>query len=255
MISELAYIHPNAKIGRDTEIDPFVYIGDNVVIGDGNKIMAHACIMPGARIGNGNTIFPGAVIGAVPQDLKFRGEDSLAIVGDNNLIRENVTINRGTASKGKTVVGSSNLFMEGVHIAHDVVVGSHCIIGNSAKIAGEIVVDDYANISASVLIHQFSHIGSYCMVQGGSKCTKDVPPYTIIGREPVAYCGLNLIGLKRRGFTPETIEYIHDAYRIIYQSGLNTTEAIEKIKSEMEMTKEIKYIVEFVESSARGIIK
>lgn len=255
MISELAYIHPGAKIGKDVEIEPFVYVGDNVVIGDGNKLMAHCTILPGARIGNGNTIFPGAVIGAVPQDLKFRGEDTVAIVGDNNLIRENVTINRGTASKGKTVVGSNNLFMEGVHIAHDVVVGSNCIIGNSSKIAGEIVIDDNAIISAAVLIHQFSRVGSYCMVQGGSKCTKDVPPYTIIGREPVAYCGLNLVGLKRHGFTAETIDRIHAAYRIIYQSGFNTTDALERIKSEMEMTDEVRYIVDFIESSERGIIK
>lgn len=255
MVSELAYIHPNAKIGMDVEIEPFAYIGDNVVIGNGNKIMSHACILPGARIGNNNSIFPGAVIGAVPQDLKFRGEDTVAIVGDNNLIRENVTINRGTASKGKTVVSNNNLLMEGVHIAHDVVVGNNCVIGNSTKVAGEIVIDDYATISASVLMHQFSHIGGYCMIQGGSKCTKDVPPYTIVGREPVAYCGLNLVGLKRRGFSNETIENIHNAYRIIYQNGLNTTDAIEKIKQEMEMTDEIAYIVKFIESSARGIIK
>ncbi len=255
MISELAYVHPNARIGKDVEIEPFACVGDNVVIGDGNVIMSHSCIMPGARIGNGNTIFPGAVIGAVPQDLKFRGEDTLAVVGDNNLIRENVTINRGTASKGKTVVGNNNLLMEGVHIAHDVVVKDHCIIGNSTKVAGEIVIDDHATISAAVLIHQFSRIGEHCMIQGGSKCTKDVPPYTIVGRDPVAYCGINLVGLKRRGFTNETIEEIHDAYRVIYQSGLNISDAIEKIKNEMEITPEIRYIIDFIQSTTRGIIK
>lgn len=255
MISPLAYVHPNAKIGENTEIGPFAYIDDNVVIGDNNKIMPHATILWGARIGNGNTVFPNAVIGAVPQDLKFRGEETTAEIGDNNLIRENVTINRGTASKGKTVVGSNNLFMEGVHIAHDVVVGSGCIIGNATKVAGEVVVDDNALISASVLIHQFSRIGGFGMIQGGTKCTKDTPPYVIIGRDPAAYCGLNIVGLRRRGYSNEVIENIHNAYRVIYQSGLNTTDAINKIKAEFEMTDEIRYIVDFVETSQRGITK
>ena len=255
MISPLAYIHPEAIIGDNVEIGPFVYIDKNVVIGDNNKIMPNATILYGARIGNGNTIFPGAVISAVPQDLKFRGEDTTAEIGDNNLIRENVTINRGTASKGKTVVGSNNLLMEGAHIAHDIVFGSGCIVGNSTKLAGEIVVDDFAILSASVLVHQFCHIGSYVMVQGGSRCSKDIPPYTIIGREPAVYCGLNIVGLRRRGFSNEQIETIHNAYRMIYQSGLNTTDALTKIETEMEMTPEVKYILEFVRNSQRGIIK
>lgn len=255
MISSLAYIHPNAKIGKNVEIAPFAYIDDNVVIGDNNMIMSHACLLNGTRLGDNNTVFPGAVLGAVPQDLKFRGEVTTAEIGNNNLIRENVTINRGTASKGKTVVGNNNLLMEGVHVAHDVEFGSNCIIGNSTKIAGEVIVDDYAIISASVLIHQFTHIGGYGMLQGGTKCTKDIPPYIIIGREPAAYCGLNIVGLRRKNFSNDVIENIHNAYRIIYQSGLNTTDAIEKIKSEMEMTKEVKYIVDFIESSKRGITK
>lgn len=255
MISPLAFVHPNAKIGKNTEIGAFAYIDDNVVIGDNNKIMPHATILDGTRLGNGNTVFPNAVLGAIPQDLKFRGEVTTAEIGDNNLIRESVTINRGTASKGKTVVGSNNLLMEGVHVAHDCVVGNGCIIGNSTKVAGEIVIDDNAIISAGVLMHQFVHIGGYGMMQGGTKCTKDVPPYVIIGRDPAAYCGLNLVGLRRRNFSNETIERIHNAYRIIYQSGLNTTDAIAKIKAEMEMTDEVKYIVDFVESSERGIIK
>lgn len=255
MISPLAFIHPEAVIGNNVEIGPFVYIDKNVVIGDNNKIMPNANILYGSRIGNGNTIFPGAVIGAVPQDLKFRGEETTAEIGDNNLIRENVTINRGTASKGKTVVGNNNLLMEGVHIAHDIQFGSNCIIGNSTKLAGEIIVDDFAILSASVLIHQFCRIGSHVMVQGGSRCSKDIPPYTIIGREPVAYCGLNIVGLRRRGFTNETIEAIHNTYRTIYQSGLNTTDALAKIEADMEMTPEVRYIVDFVRDSQRGIIK
>ena len=254
MISPLAYIHPEAKIGENCEIAPFVYIDKNVVIGNKNKIMSNASILYGARIGNGNTIFPGAVIGAIPQDLKFRGEETTAEVGNNNLIRENVTINRGTAAKGKTVVGSNNLLMEGVHVAHDAIVGNGCIIGNSTKLAGEIVIDDNTIISASVLLHQFCRIGGYGMVQGGCRCSKDIPPYIIAAREPVCYAGINIVGLRRRGFSNETIENIHNAYRIIYQSGLNTTNALNKIEEELEMTPEIKYIVEFIRESPRGII-
>ena len=245
MISPLAYIHPEAKIGENVEIAPFVFIDKNVVIGDNNKIMANANILYGSRIGNGNTIFPGAVIGAIPQDLKFRGEESTAEIGDNNLIRENVTINRGTAAKGRTIVGNNNLLMEGVHVAHDALVGNGCIIGNSTKMAGEIVIDDNAIVSANVLMHQFCHVGSHVMIQGGCRFSKDIPPYIIAGREPIAFSGINIIGLRRRGFSNEVIESIHNAYRIIYQSGLNTTEALKKIEDEFEKSPEIDYIVNF----------
>jgi UDP-N-acetylglucosamine acyltransferase len=255
MISPLAYIHPEAKIGENVEIAPFVFIDKNVIIGDNNNIMANVSILCGARIGNGNTIFPGAVISAVPQDLKFKGEDTIAEIGDNNLIRENVTINRGTAAKGKTVVGSNNLLMEGVHVAHDAVVGSSCIIGNSTKMAGEIVIDDNAIISASVLMHQFCHVGSYVMLQGGSRFSKDIPPYIIAGRDPITYCGINIVGLRRHGFSNETIEKIHNAYRIIYQSGLNTKDALAKVKKEIPTCPEIEYIIDFIEKSERGVIK
>jgi UDP-N-acetylglucosamine acyltransferase len=255
MISPLAYVDPEAVIGENVEIAPFVYIDKNVVIGDNNKIMPHATILYGSRIGNGNTIFPNAVIGAVPQDLKFRGEETTAEIGDNNLIREGVTINRGTAAKGRTKVGSNNLLMEGVHVAHDATIGNGCIIGNATKMAGEIVIDDNAIISAEVLMHQFCRVGGYVMVQGGSRFSKYIPPYIIAGREPISYAGINLIGLRRRGFSNETIENIHNAYRIIYQSGLTTTEAIAKIKAELPASKEIDYIVDFISSSERGIIR
>ena len=255
MISPLAYIHPEAKIGENVEIGPFVYIDKNVVIGDNNVIMPNVNILYGSRIGNGNRIFPGAVIGAVPQDLKFRGEETTAEVGDNITIRENVTINRGTAAKGKTVVGSNNLLMEGVHVAHDTFVGSGCIIGNATKLAGEVEIDDNAIISSTVLMHQFCHVGGYTMIQGGSRSSKDIPPYIIAGREPIAYCGLNLVGLRRRGFSNELIENIHNAYRIIYQSGKNVSEALKQIREEIPMTPEIEYIVSFIENSKRGIIR
>ncbi|WP_321481072.1 acyl-ACP--UDP-N-acetylglucosamine O-acyltransferase [uncultured Bacteroides sp.] len=255
MISPLAYIHPEAKIGENTEIAPFVYIDKNVIIGDNNKIMANANILYGSRIGNGNTIFPGAVIGAIPQDLKFKGEETTAEIGNNNLIRENVTINRGTAAKGKTVVGSGNLLMEGVHVAHDALIGNGCIIGNSTKMAGEIIIDDNAIISGAVLMHQFCRIGSYVMVQGGCRFSKDIPPYIIAGRDPITYSGINIIGLRRRGFSNESIENIHNAYRIIYQSGLNITDALKKVETDISMTPEIEYIVNFIRNSERGIIK
>ena len=255
MISPLAYIDPNAQIGKNVEIGPFVFIDKNVIIGDNNKIMANANILYGARIGNGNTIFPGAVIGAVPQDLKFRGEETTAEIGDNNLIRENVTVNRGTAAKGRTIVGSNNLLMEGVHVAHDALIGDRCIISNSTKIAGEVVIDSNAIVSASVLMHQFCHVGGYVMIQGGSRFSKDIPPYIIAGREPIAFSGINIIGLRRHGFDNETIERIHNAYRIIYQSGLNVTEALKKIEDEFEKTPEITYILDFIRGSERGIIR
>ena len=237
------------------EIAPFVYIDKDVVIGDNNTIMSNASILEGTRLGNGNTVFPGAVIGAIPQDLKFVGEKTTAEVGDNNIIRENVTINRGTAAKNKTVVGSNNLLMEGVHVAHDAIVGNGCIIGNSTKMAGEIIVHDNAIISAAVLMHQFCNVGSYVMIQGGCRFSQDIPPFIIAGREPISYAGINIIGLRRRGFSNELIENIHNAYRIIYQSGLTRADALERIEKEIPMSDEIQYIIDFIRSSKRGIIK
>lgn len=254
-ISPLAFVHPEAVIGENCEIGPFCYIDKNVVIGDNNRLMNSVTLLYGTRMGNGNVVFPGAVIGAIPQDLKFKGEETTAEVGDNNTIRENVTINRGTAAKGKTVVGSNNLLMEGMHVAHDVIVGNGCIIGNSTKLAGEVVVDDFAIISASVLVHQFCHIGSYVMVGGGTRTGQDVPPFTMAAREPVAYCGLNLVGLRRRGFSREMIDNIHNAYRILYQRGKLREECLAQIEAEVPMSKEIEYILDFVKNSTRGIIK
>ena len=254
-ISPMAYVHPEALIGEGCEIGPFCYIDSNVVIGANNRLMNSVPLLSGTRMGSGNTIFPGAVIGAVPQDLKFKGEETTAEVGNNNTIRENVTINRGTAAKGRTVVGSNNLLMEGMHVAHDVVVGNGCIIGNSTKLAGEVEVDDFAIISGGVLVHQFCHIGSYVMVGGGTRTSQDIPPFVMAAREPVAYCGLNLVGLRRRGFAPELIENIHNTYRLLYQRGKLRAECLEDIRREVPMSPEIEYILKFVEASTRGIIK
>lgn len=254
-ISPLAFVHPEAIIGDNCEVGPFCYIDKNVVVGDGNRLMNSVTLLDGTRLGNNNTIFPGTVIGAVPQDLKFQGEVTTAEVGDNNTIRENVTINRGTAAKGKTVVGSNNLLMEGMHVAHDVIVGNGCIIGNSTKLAGEVIVDDFAIISASVLVHQFCRIGSYVMVGGGSRTAQDIPPFTMAAREPIAYCGLNLVGLRRRGFSSELIDNIHNAYRLLYQRGKLREECLQEIRDNIPMSPEIEYILEFVSTSKRGVIK
>lgn len=254
-ISPLAFVHPEAVIGENCEIGPFCYIDKNVVIGDNNRLMNSVTVLYGTRMGNGNVLFPGAVVGAIPQDLKFKGEETTAEIGNNNTIRENVTINRGTAAKGKTVVGNNNLLMEGMHVAHDVILGNGCIIGNSTKLAGEVIVDDFAVVSASVLVHQFCHIGSYVMVGGGTRTGQDIPPFTMAAREPVAYCGLNLVGLRRRGFSREMIDNIHNAYRILYQREKLREECLAQIEEEVPMSKEIEYIIDFVKNSKRGIIK
>lgn len=254
-ISPLAYVDPEARIGENCEIGPFCFVDRGVVIGDNNKLMNSVTLLYGTRMGSGNVLFPGTVVGAIPQDLKFRGEDTTAQIGDNNTIRENVTINRGTAAKGQTVVGNGNLIMEGAHIAHDVQLGNGCIVGNSTKIAGEVVVDDYANISASVLVHQFCRIGSYVMIGGGTRTGQDVPPFVMAAREPVAFCGLNIVGLRRRGFQPELIENIHTAYRFLYQRGKLRDDCLAQIEAEVPMSPEIEYILDFVKTSKRGIIK
>lgn len=253
-ISPLAFVHPEAKLGDNNIIGPFCYIDRDTVIGNNNVFQNSVTIHVGARIGDGNEIFPGASISTKPQDLKFRGEETTCEVGNNNSIRENVTISRGTASKGKTVVGSNNLLMECVHVAHDCELGSGLIIGNSTKFAGEVVVDDNAIVSANVLVHQFCHIGGYVMIQGGCRFSQDIPPYVIAGKEPTKYCGLNLVGLRRRGFSNELITKLHDAYRLLYSKGI-LKEGLEEIKANMEVSPEIQYLIDFVTTSKRGIIR
>ena len=253
-ISPMAFVHPDAKLGDGNIIGPFCYIDADVVIGDNNVFQNSVTLNQGTRLGSGNEIFPGASISTKPQDLKFKGEITTCEIGDNNSIRENVTISRGTASKGTTKVGSNNLLMENMHIAHDCVIGSNCIIGNSTKFAGEVVVDDCAIVSGSVLVHQFCHIGGYVMIQGGSRTSQDIPPFVIAGKEPIKYAGLNLIGLRRRGFSLETIELIRKAYDILYSKGI-LKESIAEIKATLPMIKEIEYIIDFVETAQRGIIR
>ncbi len=237
MISELAYISPKAQIGKNVTIDAFAYIDDNVIIGDNCHI------------------FPHAVIGCVPQDLKFKGEETWTIIGDNCVLREFVTIHRGTASKGKTVVGNNNLIMAYCHVAHDCVLGNNIIMSNVTQLAGEVEIDDFAIVGGGTLVHQFTRIGSHVMIQGGSKINKDIPPYIIAARDPIAFCGINSVGLNRRGFTPEQIHTIQEVYRILNQNGLNTTQALEHIEATMPQSEERDRILTFVKASTRGIVK
>lgn len=255
MKQPLAYVHPAAKIHPSVVIDPFVTIEQNVEIGEGTRIGSNVTILEGARIGRNCTIFPGAVIGAIPQDLKFRGEETYAVIGDNTTLREYVTVNRGTASKGRTVVGNNCLIMAYSHIAHDCCVGNNIIISNATQLAGEVIVDDYAIIGGGTLVHQFCHLGSHIMIQGGALINKDVPPYVKAAREPISYAGINSIGLRRRNFSSDTIREIQDIYRYLYLSGLNVSDAVARIEAELPATPERDEIIMFVRNSKRGIIK
>ena len=237
MISPLAYVSPKAQIGKNVTIDAFAYIDDNVILGDGCHV------------------FPHAVIGCVPQDLKFRGEETWTIIGDNCVLREFVTVHRGTASKGKTVIGNNNLIMAYCHVAHDCILHDNIIMSNVTQLAGEVEVDDFAIIGGGTLVHQFSHIGSHVMIQGGSKVNKDIPPYIIAAREPIAYCGINSIGLNRRGYTPEQIHTIQACYRLLYLNGKNTTQALDEIEATIPQSAERDTILTFIKASTRGIVK
>ncbi len=255
MNQPLANIHPEAKIGENVIIEPFVTIHKDVVIGDGTRIFANAVIMDGARIGKNVTIFPNAVISAIPQDLKFQGEITTAEIGDNTVIRESVTINRGTLAKGKTIVGSNCLLMAYAHVAHDCRVGNRVIMANGATLAGEVEVDDFAILGGSTKVHQFTRVGAHVMTQGGLLLGKDAPPFVIAARYIPTYTGVNTVGLKRRGFTQETINQIQDIYRILFTKGLNFPNAIEQITKEIPDSPEKNIILDFLAGSTRGIIQ
>ena len=255
MKQPLAYVHPAAKIAPSVVIDPFVTIDANVEIGEGTRICSNVTILEGARIGRNCTIFPGAIIGAIPQDLKFRGEDTLAIIGDNTTIRECVTVNRGTAARGRTTVGNNCLIMAYSHVAHDCAVGDNVIISNATQLAGEVVVDNFAVIGGGTLVHQFCHIGPHVMIQGGALVNKDIPPYVKAAREPISYAGINSIGLRRRNFSNDTIRDIQEIYRYLYLSGLNVSDAVERIEAELPATKERDEIILFVRNAKRGNIR
>lgn len=255
MNQPLAYVHPEAKLAKNVVIEPFVNIEKNVIIGEGTWIGSNVTIMEGARIGKNCKIFPGAVISAIPQDLKYAGEESLVIIGDNTTVREFVTINRGTKANMETVVGENCLLMAYVHVAHDCIVGNNVILANAATLAGHIEIDDFAIVGGLSAVHQFVKIGKHTMISGGSLIRKDVPPFTKAGREPVSYIGINSIGLRRRGYTQEQINNIQDIYRELYLRGRNVGQAVRHIEANMPVSKERDEILLFISNSQRGIMK
>jgi len=255
MNQPLAYVHPGAKIAKNVVIEPFTTIHNNVIIGEGTWIGSNVTIMEGARIGKNCNIFPGAVISAIPQDLKFKDEDTTVEIGDGTTIREYVTINRGTVDRGKTVVGKNCWIMAYCHIAHDCIVGDNCIFSNSSTLAGHVTVGDHVVLAGMTAVHQFCMIGNHAFVTGGSLVRKDVPPFVKAAREPLSYVGINSIGLRRRGFTPQKITEIQNIYRLLYQKNYNTSQAAGIIEAEMEATPERDEILQFIKNSKRGIMK
>jgi UDP-N-acetylglucosamine acyltransferase len=255
MNQPLAYVHPGAKIAKNVVIEPFTTIHSNVIIGEGTWIGSNVTIMEGARIGKNCNIFPGAVISAIPQDLKFQDEDTIVEIGNNVTIREYVTVNRGTVDRGKTVIGDNCLIMAYCHVAHDCIVGKNCIFSNNSTLAGHCTVGDYVILAGMTAVHQFCMIGNHAFVTGGSLVRKDVPPFVKGAREPLSYVGINSIGLRRRGFSPDKIREIQNIYRLLYQRNYNTTQASGIIEAEMEATPERDEILQFIKNSKRGIMK
>ncbi|MGB4655128.1 MAG: acyl-ACP--UDP-N-acetylglucosamine O-acyltransferase [Bacteroidales bacterium] len=256
MINNLsAFVHPKAKIGKNVIISPFAYIDENVEIGDDTYIGPHASIMSGARIGKQCKIYHGAVVSEIPQDLKYKGEETLAIIGDKTVVREYVTINKGTQANMETVVGKNCLIMAYAHVAHDCIIGDNCILANNATLAGHVIVEDWAILGGLVAVHQFVSIGRHSMISGGSLVRKDVPPYVKAAKEPLSYIGVNSIGLTRRGFTSEQIEAIKDVYRIIFVKHRNISNAIKEVVAELPQSEEKNFIIDFIKNSSRGIMK
>ena len=255
MYQPLSYIHPGAKIAKNVVVEPFTSIDKDVVIGEGSWIGSNVTIMSGARIGKNVSIFPGSVISAVPQDLKFKGEDTTAVIGDNTTIRECVTINRGTSDRNKTKIGKNCLIMAYSHVAHDCFIGDNCIFSNNSTLAGHVTVGDHVILAGMVAVHQFCSIGNHAFVAGGSLVRKDVPPYVKAAREPISYVGINSVGLRRRGFDSSVIMQIQSIYRTLYQKKYNNTQAVSIMEAEMEATKERDEIIQFIKNSQRGIMK
>lgn len=255
MIQPLAYIHPQAKIADNVVVEPFAVIHKDVEIGEGTWIGSNVVIMDGARIGKNCRIFPGAVISGVPQDLKFAGEATTAEIGDNTTIRECVTINRGTKDRYKTVIGSNCLIQAYSHIAHDCEVGNYCIFSNSTTLAGHVTIGDYVVLAGLVAIHQFVKVGSHAFVTGGSLVRKDVPPYVKAAREPLSYVGINSVGLRRRGYTPEKINQIQEIYRFLFVKNNNITKALDIIEAEVQPTEIRDEIIDFIRNSTRGVMR
>lgn len=255
MISSHAYINASSNIGKNVTIDAFAVIEEDVSIGDNSHIMSHAVILKGTIIGKSCRIFPSAVIGAIPQDLKFIGEQTTVEIGNHTTIREFVTINRGTKDKWKTTIGDHCLLMAYVHVAHDCIIGHHVILANSVQLAGHVEIGDYAILGGVAAAIQFARIGAHTYIAGHTEIRKDVPPYIKAGRDPLSYVGLNSVGLQRRSFTSEKINEIREIYRYIYLRNLNTSQALESIEKELPDCSERNEIIQFIKSSKRGIIK
>jgi UDP-N-acetylglucosamine acyltransferase len=255
MISPLAHIHPDARLAPGVTVEPFTTIAADVEIGEGTWVGPNVTVMDGARIGAHCQIFPGAVVSAIPQDLKFAGERTTAHVGDYTVLRECVTVNRGTVDRGRTVVGAHCLLQAYVHVAHDCVVGDHCVISNAVQLAGHVQVGDWAILGGMTAIHQFVSIGAHAFIGGGSLVRKDVPPFVKAAREPLTYAGVNSVGLRRRNFSEQQILDIQDLYRIVFLSGLNTQESLARIEAEVPASAQRELAVAFVRAASRGIIK
>lgn len=251
----LANVHPEARIGKNVVIEPFATVQKDVVIDDGSWIGPGAVIWDGSRIGKNVKIYPGASVSSIPQDLKFAGEQTETIIGDNTVIREYVTISRGTTDKMKTAIGKNCLLMAYVHVAHDCIIGNNCILVNTVQVAGHVTIDDWAIIGGASALHQFVKVGAHVMVSGGSLVRKDIPPFTKAAREPLTYAGINSVGLKRRGFSVDKINEIQEIYRYIFMRGLNNSKAIEMIEAELPVSDERDLILNFVKESERGIMK
>jgi UDP-N-acetylglucosamine acyltransferase len=254
VIDSRALVGKKAQLGENVNVGPSAIIEDDVVIGDGSSIAPYAVIKSGTRLGKECRIASFAVIGGPPQDLKYKGEPTLLEIGDRCDIREYVTLNRGTVESGRTEIGNNCMFMANTHVAHDCVVGDFCIMANSAALAGHVTIGNWVIIGGLVPIHQFVHIGDHTIIGGGYRVPKDIPPYIRAGREPMVFEGLNSLGLRRRGFTPQQIEIIDKAYFILYQSNLNVSQGVARIKQELEQTPEIQNILKFIANSKRGII-
>ena len=256
-IHPLATVHPNAKLGAGVEVGPYAYIAENVEIGEGTQIFPHATIFDYVKMGKHCSVYPGAVIGAIPQDLKFDGEVTYVEIGNHVTVRECVTINRGTKASGRgvTKIGDNTLLMSYTHVAHDCKVGNNCILVSYVGIAGETDIDDWAIIGGSTVAHQFSKIGAHAMVGGGSKINKDIPPYILCGRDPLTYAGVNIVGLRRRGFTSDQIRNIKDMYDIVYFGGMNVSDECSKIEYGFPQSEERDTILNFIRSSKRGIVR
>lgn len=254
-IHSTAQISSSAKIGENVEIGPFTYIEEDVIIGDNCYIGPHVCIYNGARIGNNVILYQGASVSNIPQDLKYAGEEALFHIGDNTVIREFATLHKGTVETGYSQIGSNCLVMAYGHIAHDCIIGNNCIIANIVQIGGHVEIEDHVIIGGGTPIHQFSKIGQHSMVGGGFRVIADIPPYVLAGGEPLKYSGLNLIGLRRRGFSNDDINTIKSAYNILYNSGLNISQAKEKMQETYPDNAYVKNILDFISKSNRSIIK